>query len=122
MKRYLVELEPGERELLAAITRKGSHRSQKVVNALVLLNCDEGESNERRATGREVAAAIIALVDAGVDTSIRDYQDQLAVDLARANYAIIGTDAYPRLAVNEPRPLTGGRAFTGRIESTDRVR
>ena len=30
MKRYLVELEAGEREALEAITRKGSHRSQKV--------------------------------------------------------------------------------------------
>ena len=38
MKRYLVELEAGEREALAAMTRKGSHRSQKVINALVLLN------------------------------------------------------------------------------------
>ena len=51
MKRYLVELEAGEREALAAITRKGSHRSQRVINTLVLLNCDEGEFNERRATG-----------------------------------------------------------------------
>ena len=41
MKRYLVELEAGEGEALAAITRKGSHRSQTVVHALVLLNCDE---------------------------------------------------------------------------------
>ena len=31
MKRYLVELEAEEREVLAAVTRKGSHRSQKVV-------------------------------------------------------------------------------------------
>ena len=55
MKRYLVELEAGEREALEAITRKGSHRSQKVLNALVLLNCDAGECNERRATGRKIA-------------------------------------------------------------------
>ena len=55
MKRYLVELEAEEREALEAITRKGSHRSRRVVNALVLLNCDEGEFNERRATGREIA-------------------------------------------------------------------
>ena len=58
MKRYLVELEAGEREALEAITRKGSHRSQKVVNALVLLNCDAGEFNERRATGREIAGVL----------------------------------------------------------------
>ncbi len=55
MKRYLVELEAGEREALAAMTRKGSYRSRKVINALVLLNCDEGEFNERRTTGGEIA-------------------------------------------------------------------
>ena len=58
MKRYLVELEAGEREALEAITRKGAHRSQKVLNALVLLNCDAGEFNERRATGREIAGVL----------------------------------------------------------------
>ena len=58
MKRYLVELEAEEREALEAITRKGSHRSQKVVNALVLLNCDQGEFNERRTTGREIAGVL----------------------------------------------------------------
>ena len=58
MKRYVVELEAEEREVLAAITRKGSHRSQKVVNALVLLNCDRGDFNERRTTGREIARVL----------------------------------------------------------------
>ena len=58
MKRYLVALEAGEREALAAITCKGSHRSQKVVNALVLLNCDEGEFNEQRMTGGAIAEVL----------------------------------------------------------------
>ena len=42
MKRYTVTLEQSEREALEGITRKGAHRPQKVINALVLLNCDEG--------------------------------------------------------------------------------
>ena len=58
MKRYLVELEAEEREALAAITRKGSHRSRKVINALVLLNCDEGEFNERPTTGGAIAGVL----------------------------------------------------------------
>ena len=58
MKRYLVELEAEEREGLEAITRKGSHRSQKVINALVLLNCDQGKFNERCATGAEIAGVL----------------------------------------------------------------
>ena len=55
MKRYVVALEKEERDELAGITRKGSHQSQKVVNALILLNCDEGEFNEHRARGEAIA-------------------------------------------------------------------
>ena len=55
MKRYVVALEKEERDELAGITRKGSHQSQKVINALILLNCDEGEFNEHRARGEAVA-------------------------------------------------------------------
>ena len=55
MKKYKVTLAKEERASLEVITRKGSHQSQRVVNALVLLNCDEGEFNERRARGEDVA-------------------------------------------------------------------
>lgn len=55
MKRYVVTLDEAERKALTAIASKGSHRSQKVVNALILLNCDAGEFNERRATGEAIA-------------------------------------------------------------------
>ncbi len=55
MKRYAVTLDEAERNDLTAITNKGSHRSQKVINALILLNCDEGEFNERQATGDVIA-------------------------------------------------------------------
>ena len=58
MKRYVVTLQQHEREGLVGITRKGSHRSQKVLNALILLNCDEGEFNEHRATGETIAEVL----------------------------------------------------------------
>ena len=58
MKRYVVTLEQQEREELAAIARKGSHPSQKVVNALILLNCDEGEHNRRRTPGEAIAEVL----------------------------------------------------------------
>ena len=58
MKRYVVTLEKQERDDLAEITRKGSHRSQKVINALILLNCDEGEFNERKASGEAIAGIL----------------------------------------------------------------
>ena len=55
MKRFLVELEAEAGEALEAITRKVSHGSLLVINALVLLNCDEGAFNERRGDRRRVA-------------------------------------------------------------------
>ena len=55
MTRYVVTLEKDERAELAGITRKGSHQSQKVINALILLNSDEGEFNEHRARGAAIA-------------------------------------------------------------------
>ena len=58
MKRYVVTLERQERDNLAQITRKGSHQSQRVVNALVLLNCDEGEFNDRKVPGETIASIL----------------------------------------------------------------
>ena len=58
MKRYKVTLEKEEREALQRITEKGSHKSQKVLNALILLNCDEGEFQQRRTRNAEVAAVL----------------------------------------------------------------
>jgi hypothetical protein len=55
MKKFKVTLAQEERENLEAITRKGSHHSQRVVNALILLNCDEGEFNAQRARGEDIA-------------------------------------------------------------------
>ena len=42
MKKYIVTLTNDERELLNKIASKGTHKSQKVINALLLLGCDEG--------------------------------------------------------------------------------
>jgi hypothetical protein len=44
--KYTVTLTQAERENLKQITWKGKHRSRKVVNALILLNCDKGEFQE----------------------------------------------------------------------------
>ena len=55
MKRYVVRLDEAERTELSRITSKGSHRSQKVINALILLNCDEGDANDRQSTGETIS-------------------------------------------------------------------
>ena len=75
MKRYVVTLEMQEREALEAITRKGSHQSQKVINALVLLNCDEGEHNRQR-TGGEAIAKVLRISARKVDRVKRRFVEE----------------------------------------------
>ena len=58
MKKYKVTLTEDERSKLNAITSKGSHRSQKVLNALILLNCDEGEFQDARSINEVVSSVL----------------------------------------------------------------
>ncbi|NOR48589.1 MAG: IS630 family transposase [Methanosarcinaceae archaeon] len=55
MKKYIVTLTKDERETLSALTSKGKHKSQKMLNALILLGCDEGEHQIKRSTNDEIA-------------------------------------------------------------------
>ena len=58
MKKYKVTLTEEERSELKTLTSKGSHRSQKVLNALILLNCDEGEFQDDRSINEVVASVL----------------------------------------------------------------
>ena len=58
MKKYIVTLTEGEREALGVLICKGKHRSQKILNALILLGCDEGEFQKRRSTNKEIAKVL----------------------------------------------------------------
>jgi len=58
MKKYKITLTNEEREELVAITQKGKHRSQKVLNALILLNCDEGDFQENRNKNKDIASVL----------------------------------------------------------------
>ena len=75
MKLYTVTLEKQEREALESITRKGSHRSQKVINALILLNCDEGEHNRHRTPG-EATAKVLRISARKVDRVKRRFVEE----------------------------------------------
>lgn len=55
MKKYIVTLTKDERENLIVLTSKGKHKSQKILNALILLGCDEGEYQKKRSTNEEIA-------------------------------------------------------------------
>lgn len=58
MKKYIVKLTQEERDVLSDIICKGSHRSQKVLNALILLNCDEGLYQDDRTKNEDIARVL----------------------------------------------------------------
>lgn len=58
MKKYIVTLTKDERKALSDITSKGKQRSQKILNALILLNCDKGEYQTEHSTNEEIARVL----------------------------------------------------------------
>jgi transposase len=58
MKKYMVTLGRDERESLGNLVSKGKHRSQKILNALILLDCDTGEFQTNRSTNEEIARVL----------------------------------------------------------------
>ena len=53
--KYRLSLTPQEREELETIVRKGKHSAQKVLNALILLNCDEQAPTRRTLKEQQIA-------------------------------------------------------------------
>lgn len=53
--KYRLSLTPQEREELETIVRKGRHSSRKVLNALILLNCDEQAPTQRSLKEQQIA-------------------------------------------------------------------
>lgn len=58
MKKYKVTLTQEERRELEAISNKGKHASQKVLNALILLACDEGQYQPERSINETIARVL----------------------------------------------------------------
>ena len=58
MKKYIVTLTNDERRELIGLISKGKHRSQKILNALIILACDEGEFQKKRSTNKEIAKVL----------------------------------------------------------------
>jgi transposase len=58
MKKYAITLTEEERKNLGDLTSKGTQKSQKVLNALILLNCDEGVYQTERSTNEEIARVL----------------------------------------------------------------
>jgi hypothetical protein len=58
MVKYIVTLSEEERQKLQEISSKGSHQSQKVLNALILLNVDVNQPKESRSTNESVSKVL----------------------------------------------------------------
>jgi hypothetical protein len=58
MKKYTVTLTKEEREILGVLTSKGKHKSQKIINSLILLGCDEGKFQKNRSPNKEIARVL----------------------------------------------------------------
>lgn len=58
MVKYKVTLTQEERKELSQLTSKGSHKSQKILNALILLNCDVGEQQKNKLTNEKIAEVL----------------------------------------------------------------
>jgi hypothetical protein len=58
MIKYRVTLSEEERQLLEAISSKGSHKSQKVLNALILLDVDINQPKEARSTNESISKVL----------------------------------------------------------------
>lgn len=57
--KHTVTLTQAEREGLKQITWKGKHRSRKVVNSLILLNCDKGEFQDNFQKDTDIAPILV---------------------------------------------------------------
>jgi len=78
MKKFIVTLTEEERKFLTELTSKGKHRSQKILNALTLLACDEGDYQRRRSRNEEIARVL--------NTSMRK------IDRVKKRFVIDGLD------------------------------
>jgi hypothetical protein len=58
MIKYKVTLTEGERAELQSVSSKGSHKSQKVLNALILLNVDISQPKELRSTNESISKVL----------------------------------------------------------------
>ena len=78
MKKFIVTLTEEKRKFLTELTSKGKHRSQKILNALTLLACDEGEYQRKRSKNAEIAQVL--------NTSMRK------IDRVKKRFVVDGLD------------------------------
>ena len=110
MVKYKVTLSEDEREHLIAISKKGSHNSQKVLNALILLNVDLNQPKESISTSESISKILkISMkkidrvkkrfVEHGLEISlhghpkVREYENKIDGDLEAGLIALSCSEA-----------------------------
>ena len=84
MEKYTVTLSAEEAEQLQSVVAKGKHLAAKVINALILLNCDESQARGRRRTSQEIAE-VLQVSERKIDRVKRRFvEDGLEVALSGA--------------------------------------
>lgn len=78
MKKFIVTLTEEERNYLTVLSSKGKHRTQKILNALTLLACDEGPHQQKRSKNEEIARVL--------NTSMRK------IDRVKKRFVVDGLD------------------------------
>ena len=78
MRKFIITLREDERTFLTKLTSKGKHRSQKILNALILLACDRGEHQRKRSKNEEIARVL--------NTSMRK------IDRVKKRFVVDGID------------------------------
>jgi len=56
--KYRIHLTSDERIMLEQIVTKGRHSSQKILNALILLRCDDGPHQSNRLTNEQIVSVL----------------------------------------------------------------
>ena len=89
--KYRFELTGDEREEVEAIVARGKHNSQKVLNALILLNCDENAPTPRTFREQDIADVLHVsamkvhrvkqrFVDEGLQIALNGHKGQRAYE------------------------------------------
>ena len=82
METYIVTLTAEEAEQLQSLVGKGKHAAQKVINAPILLNCDQSQGTDHRRTSQEIAR-VLQVSERKIDRVKRRFvQDGLEVALS----------------------------------------
>jgi transcription initiation factor TFIIIB Brf1 subunit/transcription initiation factor TFIIB len=58
IEKYIVSLSVEEAEQLQSLVGKGKHAAQKVINVLILLNCEQSQGSGARRTSQEIAQVL----------------------------------------------------------------